>query len=432
MLTLRSTFAKLFTILKSRWFLGIIDQLLCGVGNFLTGTLIARSSSLAEFGLFSLGTTIILLLVDIQAGLISTPQSINTAGYIGKREKSFSGSTLVHQICLGMAVSVLLYTVIIFLRVTGSGIAGLAGMLPAIATFSLFVLMREYLRRYFYTVGQVGRVVLFDSLIIAVQLSVVYAIASWNLASAFLAHSIVGSAAAFFSLLTIYSLRSKFAVVKKNIWPDFISNFRIGKWAVVNNLSWTAGAYAYPWLLALIHGTQSTAVWAACMSIIGIMNMVLAGILNVLTPSMAKIFAEGDLKKFRRYVLRMCWNYVAVAIVLSIAPIIFGSSLITYVYGQSYDGAHPIIALLAANAIFGAVTGAAGRGLMVLGLSKEDFIVNIIVLSLVFTVGLWGTSRYGVVGAAASLAFANALGAAMRLFFFNVESRRLLKVGYSV
>lgn len=408
---------------RSTWLLGIVDQLICGVTSFLTGSLIAHGSSRSEFGLFSLGTTVILLLIDVQAGLVTTPQSIHTHGLDPVRTRSFSGSTLVHQIGIAATLSVILLFTVTWLPGDPSE-PGLFGVMTMIAVFASFILLREYLRRFFYTTGRLVSVILFDGAIAVAQITAIYILSFNAMSSACLAHASIGAVSALCSVPVLVVLRREFRVSKDWVWPDFVKNFQVGRWTVVNNLSWTFGATAYPWLLAMSHGARTTALWAACMSIIGIMNIVLAGILNVLTTNMAQVFAGRTRKHFRSYAFRSCRNYVGIACLLSIVVAALGERLMVWVYGNAYAEAYPIVVILAINAVFGALIGGAGRGLMVAGGARADFLINAATLALALTAGWWASFSHGAFGAALSLTFANAAGGALRLYAFHRVSNQ--------
>lgn len=412
------------SLIRSPWLLGISNQLLFGAANFVTGVIVAHAVSQGEYGLFALGTTIILLLMDVQAGLISTPQAIRTAGMNDHQAKSFTGSTLVHQLLISAFCAAIAGAVALVLFVSNIGLPGLAPMLGAIAAFAVFTLLREYLRRLCFIKGWLGRVVVMDGAITVVQLVALLLMYHLDWASATVAHVVLGVVCGCFALATLVSFRSSFTLSPHRLWPDFVDNFRIGGWLVVNNLLWTTGAYAYPWLLAILHGTDATAIWAACMSVISIMHIALAGILNVLTPNIANAYAKGGAPGLRRYVFKSTFQYVGVALTLGSVPILFGETIVGLVYGPAYTGTSLIILVLACNAVLGAVTGAVGRGLMVLGHAKADFAVNVGSLVFVFTVGLWGAANWGPLGAACSLTAANGLGTLLRLLAFNRISQR--------
>ncbi len=419
--TLRSLAIRL---IRLPWLLGIFDQVLFGAANFVTGVIVAHAVSQAEYGLFALGTTIILLLMDVQAGLVSTPQAIRTAGMDDDQANRFTGSTLVHQLLVSFLCAGAAGAVALILFAFDIGLPGLASMLGAIAAFAVFTLLREYVRRLCFIKGWLGRVVVMDGAITVVQIVALLLMYHLDWASATVAHVIIGVVCGCFALATLASFRSAFTFSPHTLWPDFVDNFRIGGWLVVNNLLWTTGAYAYPWLLAILHGTDATAIWAACMSVISIMHIALAGILNVLTPNIAHAYAKGGAPGLRRYVFKSTFQYVGVALTLGSVPILFGETIVGLVYGPAYTGTSLIILVLACNAVLGAVTGAVGRGLMVLGHAKADFAVNVGTLVFIFTVGLWGAATWGPLGAACSLTAANGLGALLRLLAFNRISQR--------
>jgi O-antigen/teichoic acid export membrane protein len=415
-------------MIGSPWILGIADQVVLSAGSFLIGLIVARGCSQVEFGLFSLGSTITFLLLDIQASLISTPQAIRSAGLEGQALKTFTGSTLIHQLVISVLCAGLLGTVAAILFTLQIGLTGLPPVLSAIALFAVFTLLREYWRRLFILKGLMGRVFVFDGGIALTQVAALVMITHLGIASAAIAHAAIGLVCTGFALLLLPILRHHYKIQWRSIWPDFMSNFMIGGWLLLNSVFWSLGLYAYPWLLATILGPQDTGIWAACMGIIAIISIPLVGILNVLTPRIANAQAEGGVVALRRYVHKSCINYAAFMSVLAVIPIFFGEMLITVIYGSNYGGNFLIIDILALNTVFGAVTGCFGRGLMVIGRANWDFAFNVGTLFIVFTFGWWSITVYGPLGAAVGLTTASGLTALFRFAAFELITRRMLLV----
>lgn len=418
--------------MKSPWFLGITDQVALSGGNFLTGLIVARGCSQAEFGLFSLGMTIVILMLDIQAGLVSTPQAIYSAGLEETELKVFTGSTLIHQLVLSVLCAGLLGAVAEVLFTFKIGVIGLSPVLGVIALFTVFILLREYWRRLFILKGWMWSVVIFDVGIVFIQVAAIIALIYYGKVSAVMAHAFIGIVCACFAAPLLLILRKYYAISMRSIWADFKTNLQVGGWLVINSVLWSIGNYAYPWLLAMMHGSKATGIWAACMSIISIVGVALGGILNVLTPNIARAHAEREFADFRRYIHNACINYVAFALALAYLPVFFGELLISMIYGSAYGDTNLIIGVLALNAIFGTVTGCFGRGLMVIGHAKWDFVFNVATLVFVFTFGWWSTSNYGVLGAAIGLTAANGIATLMRFIAFEWISQRLLLVAHPI
>lgn len=415
----------------SPWFLGIADQAALGGGNFLIGLIVAHNCSKAEFGLFSLGMTLILLMQDFLAGLVSTHQALRSAKYEGIALKVFTGSTLTHQVILSVFCVSLLGAIAAILFTMNIGLTGLSPVLGAIALFAAFTLLREYWRRFLILKGRMGYIFVIDAGITLTQITALIVIIYLGEVTAAIAHIVIGLVCACFALPLLFIFMKDYDVSMRSIWPDFKDNVRIGGWLLLNSILWSVGNYAYPWMLAMIHGSEATGIWSACMSVIAIINIALAGIMNVLTPRIARIYADGGIADFRPYIHKACINYVAFALVLTCIPVVFGDKLISIVYGSAYSGTQLIISVLALNAVFGAITFCFGRGLMVIGRTNWDFFFNVGTLILVFTFGWWSTQVYGALGAAIGLTVANGIATLMRFIAFEWFSRSGLLTAHS-
>jgi O-antigen/teichoic acid export membrane protein len=306
-------------------------------------------------------------------------------------------------------------------------LAGLSPVLVAIALFAVFTLLREYWRRFLMLKGWMGYLFAIDGGVALTQVAALIVIIYLGEATAATAHAAIGLVCACFALPLWFIFRKDYDVSTRSIWPDFKDNIQIGGWLLFNSVLWSIGGYAYPWMLAMMHGPQATGIWSACMSVIAFVGIALAGILNVLTPRIARARADGGAADFRRYINKACRNYAAFALLLACIPVVFGEKIISLVYGSAYSGTHLIISVLALNAVFGAVTGCFGRGLMVIGRANWDFFLNIGTLVIVFTFGWWSTEMYGPLGAAIGLTAANGIATLMRFIAFEWFSQpRLL------
>src|SRR5690606_38023390 len=148
-------------------------------------------------------------------------------------------------------------------------------------------------------------------------------------------------------------------------------------------------------------GAHETGFLSACVAVIALMNVALAGVLNVMTPALAHSYAMDGIAALRGRVWESCCRYVGLAILLSVVPILFGESIVNFAYGSDFSGTRSIVCTLAVNAIFRAVSGCIGRGLMVMGYAKWDFALNLAARMLPFAFGWWCINAFGALGAAA-------------------------------
>lgn len=127
--------------------LSLIDQAVVSITSFLTSVIVARATSREELGVYYLALTLVLFSRGVQMQIVSAPYMIYCHRKPGERLRSYTGSTLLHQLALSVA------SAIVFL---GLGIAFWLGAEPAgvalpVAILSAglpLLLLREFCRNH--------------------------------------------------------------------------------------------------------------------------------------------------------------------------------------------------------------------------------------------------------------------------------------------
>src|SRR5438093_12540376 len=81
----------------------ISDQVVVSGTSFIASLIIARACTKEEFGVYSLGLTLITILLGVQQALISSPYTMLRSRHTAGDERSYTGSTLVHYGMLDVA-----------------------------------------------------------------------------------------------------------------------------------------------------------------------------------------------------------------------------------------------------------------------------------------------------------------------------------------
>ncbi len=84
----------------------LVDQAIFNAGNFLRGVILARMVSQGEFGLFTLGWTVIVFLESAHTTLVSTPYTVYCPRLKGAALARFTGSALVQHLFLTVSLAV--------------------------------------------------------------------------------------------------------------------------------------------------------------------------------------------------------------------------------------------------------------------------------------------------------------------------------------
>ena len=398
----------------------LLDQGVVSATNFLTGVIIARACSKGELGLYMLGFSLYLLLVDLQTSLIATPYMIYAPRLKGKAHALYTGSTLIHQLVLCLLVMSALSIGALTVSF-GIGPRGLEGVLWALAVAGPSIMFREYARRICFACLKVKRALLLDACISVAQIGSLLVLARMGLLSAHGAYWVMGSVCGATVFGWLWSERSEYELLIGQSIADLKKNWAFGKWAVASGFVCTISTNIYPWLLAAFHGTESAGIWAACIGAVAIANPAVLGVQNILGPKIAHVYAFDGTVGLRRFVFRATLIAAVPVSIFCAAMMLLGGQVIVLLYGRQYLGNGLIVGILALNLSISAMASSFSRGLFAIERADIDFAVNVIALLIMLTVGLWLVRSFAIVGSALGLFVANAVTSAARavaLWFF--------------
>jgi O-antigen/teichoic acid export membrane protein len=386
--------------------LSLADQAVASATNFLTGVILARSSSKEELGLYMLGFSLILLMTDFQTSLITTPYMVYAPRLKGRAHALYTGSTLIHQLvfCLitmfGVAAGA-------FFVSRGLGPRGLAPVLWSLVIVIELIMLREHARRVSFARLQLMTAFLFDTSIAVGQIAGLLLLAHFHLLSASRAFWIFGSVCGLAVLAWLWLDRDFYDPRLSHSLADLKKNWIFGKWVFASGLVWAVSMNLYPWFLAAFHGTASTGVWAACLGVVSVGNPALLGIQNLVGPKISHRYAEAGPKALRRLVLKITAVTALPVSLLCLALIFWGGRLTTLLYGRQYAGNGLVVAILALNFFVNAVAFSFSRALFAIERADLDFLVNFAALFMMVALGFWLVRAFGPVGAALGMLAAN-------------------------
>jgi O-antigen/teichoic acid export membrane protein len=395
----------------------LIDQGVVSATNFITGVLIGRSCAKEEFGLYMLGLSILMVASDLQASLIATPYMIHYPHLDAQRKGTYTGSTLVHQAALSI--------IMVCLLLLGGGLVhGGFGpreaepVLGTLVTAGLLIMFREYVRRMCFAHLRMNDALVVDTAVSVLQLAGIAAFAYFGLLNAVRSFAVIGLAGCIVAGFWLASNRGMFVVDRSRIVPDLKENWSFGRWVFLSGLLWSLSMQLYPWVLTVYHGAAATGVWAACLGVANLANPVMLGVQNYLGPKIARVLAERGPRALGRFTVKSTAVFAALMLPFTLAALLFGSAIITLVYGGKYAGAGAVIGMLGLNLAAQALAFPVSRALFAARRADLDCAVNLVTLIFMFTAGLWLVRRYGATGAAAGLLAANILATLVRTGVF--------------
>ena len=407
--------------IRSGW-AALANQGVVSLNNFFTGIIIGRYCSKGEFGLYMLGLTIVLMAMDMQTSLISTPYMIYSPRFKGRKHRLYAGSSMVHQLSLSAIVIISLAAWGAALSL-GFGSPGLRKVVWALATVVGFIMFREFVRRVCFADLRMEIAVLFDVCVAVIQITGLIFLYQLGILSANDAFLVIGSACGIASAGWLFMNRKLFLPQISQAISDLRHNWKFGKWVFASAVVWTFSMNLYPWFLTFFHGTASAGVWAACLGVMAFVNAPLNGMQNFLGPKIANVYAKGGVNALRRFVFKAGLFLFIGTGILCCALFVVANPLLRLLYGAKYVGNGLVVFALALGLVPTAVAFLFSRALFVMDRADIDFKVNFVSLFVLFAFGIWLVRSFGPLGAAAGLLLANVTSSGVRFISFAILSR---------
>ena len=407
-----------------RGFLAIGDQAVVSVTNFLTGVVIGRACGKAELGIYTLAWTLMTLATEIPATMTTTPYTVFSPHLTEERRSRYLGSILVHQLCfsaifaLAMAAGAVLGPRLGWLR------HDVSRVIMTTACVTLFIGMREFVRRVSFAELKIESALCMDTIACLIQAVGVLMLLRFHSLNAVRIYVLLGISSALVVAGWLVFHWGAIHPDTRHYARDLKRNWSFSKWVLGSWTLYTIAVNVYPWMLAAFHGTAVTGTWAACAAIVALGNPVLLGLSNYVGPRISNVYAAAGAEAMRRYIYRISLLYGALVLPVIFIVVGFGGRIVTGVYGKAYAGSTSVVFLLALNLLIGALMFPFSRGLFSLERANVDMLVNIVMVTLMFTIGIAAVRQYAAVGAAAALLVSSAIAAAIRIQVFAREIRR--------
>ena len=414
---------------KTAWksVLGLADQAIVSGTNFLITVIVGRLCGINELGVYALGFSIVILIVNMQESLIFVPYTVYV-NHTPKKSRALHTGSIFIQYCLFSVLAVIclivsatfLSTVFEYNRIT-TLIWILAGITP-------FILLREFGRRFAFANLHIAAALIIDLGVVRILISGLVWLGLIAKLSAITTYAVVGLACAIVSLVWL----SKFSKSMKVNWSDVKREIKrsllFGRWVLASQITGTFHGYLMFWMLALMISTSATGAYTACWAIVSIANPLILGIGNVLAPRAARLYAESGSKEVRRVILKTTLLMGGVMILFCVMMFLFGGELMSFFYGNDYEGFESTIRVLAMGIVLSALTITVDIGLRIIEKPNKNFKACLIGLGVTIVVGPYLVVQWGVLGAAYSMLAGSMIALLVRWIAFL----RLVDNSYSL
>lgn len=398
--------------------LAIFDQAMISGTNFVTAVLIGRCCGAESLGLYSLVAAALAMTIGLQDQLVTAPFVLYRNRCRPNRLQRYTGSVFIHQtILIGIIVA---------------GLACICWHIPRAqnlpSTISVILLMsapsilyRAFVRDLALAECDVISVVALDALVCTCQLGVVGTLAWTGNLSLPIVYITLGITCTTAALVWFQRHRSDFKFSRRAIQIDATRNWRFGRWALATHLAGTSTPYIMPWILFSMHGEAATGTLAACSVIVGVANIMLAGMGDFLAPRAAAAFAKGG-KTELAAILKKMMVFITIAIG-TVCAIAFGAGemVIHVLYDGRFPEAGQLVGLLTLSVLANALGSLAGNGLWAIDRPRANFVADITTLVIAILCASLLVRPYAAFGAATATLLASAGGAAVRFVIFRTQ-----------
>ena len=326
--------------------LGLFDQAVVSGTNFVTTVMIGRFCGASELGIYSLGFTLVLLIICIQRSLVTTPYTVYGIRLQRQMRAQYAGTVLLLSALLsGVAMVCLASTGALLM--TGVGPVGLAPVIWMLAGVIPFLLLREFCRRLALAHLRMRTVLVLDTVVAVIQLGGLGALVATDHLSATAAYAVAGLACALAGGLWLVLSAQSFRVRREPVPRELRRHWRFGRWLLASRLTAATSVQLIPWLVMLVLDATAAGVYAAYMTVTFFANPFLLGIGNVLGPRTARAFAEEGVAGARQVVRQGTIIMGSIMAVFCALMLVFGDKLVSVLYGSEFAGEEYTIIVLA-------------------------------------------------------------------------------------
>jgi len=400
--SLRNTLDILNTKLANNGKFAAIDQAVISLSNFSASLLLTSLVSPTELGTYVLGFLAIYLVRAVQNGLIIQPLNTFGAGKSEEAFKAYFSAAALHQLILAL------------LSAAGAAILGWVlthlgndtlGPTVFALWFSFFSWQtQEFLRRAFYTRGEVGKAVWVSLVGNFVRILIILGLSQRVEITGLTGLNAIGWGGVFGTVIGLWLAKTYFTTKWQDPFQVWLENWRFGRWILGASLADWMVVDMYPILMAGMVSFAATGVYQTLQNLVAPIHVLLRAMDTFVTPILAKSFDQDGIAKLQRN-FRLIYVAVGIPVLgLLVLVLIFTPQLLFLLKGDTYLPYANGIYLMALFYFFLYVNRPLQMVFRAVRQGKQVFVANILAMVSMFSAGIWLIGRWGVYGAIAGQA----------------------------
>lgn len=384
--------------------IGLADQAVVSLTNFVTMLLLARVLEAPDFGKFTLVYGVLTFAGVLQASLITQPHNVIGASLKGADYARYTASSGLAQLVYAGVIAGL--TIFAAARTRGLDLeisALLFALAPAIMAWQL----QEFIRRVLYTERRTVAA-FFNNVTSyggqAITIVVLSFIGRLNGESALYAVCATSAAGV---LVGLVQIRGSLA------FPPAASairdNVSFGKWLAGAEIGYWLSTQIYLYLAAAILGPAGAGLLKAVQLLFAPLNVILFFLNSTLPVRFASAHARTGRSGLDLRVRRAYAVIVPVVVSYCVPVTAFGSALLSVLYGDTYSGGTVVVGLVGLFYLLVTPFPVLSGALRALRRTRPIFIGYLLASVTSVSIGSFLVARAGVEGAAAGMALSAAI-----------------------
>ncbi|MGC9946223.1 MAG: hypothetical protein ABSF64_07620 [Bryobacteraceae bacterium] len=356
-----------------RYVLVIADQAILSGTSFATSVVVARLCAPAQFGLYVLGVAVLLMLRELQYGLVTGPMavlgSMEDEGRFARYVSPLIPLQLV--VCMGAAATAVGASFVAKKMSPGSPLPSILGVL---AVTLVFVQTQEFCRRILLVRFRLVRFLINDGVFCAAQLMALgFAVwlrghgghSKFSASDVFLCQAGAGAMAMFVGVFQVRRCITLRSLLRRE---PLLMNWRFGRWNLLSSLCALAYQQTVYFVLGALAGPAAVAQLEAPRLIVAPFMVVIMGWSNIVGPFAARRFTVEGLAATQSYLNKITRTLI-LTVTLAIVPVaIFCGRIIPSLLGRAYASGGAVlwvwsatVVMMAASSGYGAIFYAGRR-----------------------------------------------------------------------
>jgi O-antigen/teichoic acid export membrane protein len=265
--------------------------------------------------------------------------------------------------------------------------------------FSFFTWqLQEFLRRAFYTRGEVHKGMWVSTCANGIRLIIIVILASSGPITGITGLNAIGWGSLGGTLLGIWLGKGYFTLKFQNLVMIWRDNWRFGRWILGASVADWVVVDLYPIMMAGMINFAATGVYQALNNLVAPIHVLLRAVDTFATPVLAKTFDQDGLAKVNQH-LRLIYVICAIPVgILLVLVLIFAPQLLTLLRGETYLPYTDAIYMMAVFYFFLFINRPLQMVFRAIRQGKQIFWANVGAAISMFAGGYWLINRWGIYG----------------------------------